>query len=137
MRLASVLKKNKIDIVHTRNWGATDGIIAAKLARVPIVVHGEHGRDMTDPAGTNMKRNLIRKGLSYFVDCYITVSNDLRRWLITMVGVDEKKIQTICNGVDIVKFNPAKKCLVRAKYGYSNEEIIIGTIGRLDPVKDQ
>ncbi|KPJ69801.1 hypothetical protein AMJ44_02150 [candidate division WOR-1 bacterium DG_54_3] len=137
MKLARVFKKIQIDIVHTRNWGAIDGIIGAKVARVPYVIHGEHGRDVTDLDGSNIKRKLIRKGLSYFVDRYMTVSEDFREWLIIDVGIDERKVQTICNGVDTAKFNPDNKDLVRAKHGYSREDLIIGTVGRLDPVKDQ
>lgn len=137
LRLARLFKKIQIDIVHTRNWGSFDGIIGAILARVPILIHGEHGRDMTDPDGSNKKRNFIRKLSSYFVIHYITVSNDLREWLIASVGIDEKKVQTIYNGVDTIKFNPDNKYLIREKYGYTSKDIIIGTVGRLDPVKDQ
>lgn len=136
-RLARVFKKNRIDIVHTRNWGAVDGIIGAKLAGVNIIVHGEHGRDIVDPDGSNRKRNVIRRGLSFFVNRYVTVSKALREWLITVVGINERKIQAICNGVDTLIFNPDEKCLVRSKYGHNDDEIIIGTVGRLDPVKNQ
>ncbi len=31
------------DIVHTRNWSGMNGILAAKLAGVKTVIHGEHG----------------------------------------------------------------------------------------------
>ncbi len=137
LKLARLFKKNQIDIVHTRNWGAVDGIIGAILARIPIIIHGEHGRDMTDSDGSNKKRNFIRKLSSYFVFHYITVSNDLREWLITFVGINEKKIQTIYNGVDTIKFNPGNKYHIREEYGYNSEDIIIGTVGRLDRVKDQ
>jgi sugar transferase (PEP-CTERM/EpsH1 system associated) len=136
-KLARLFKRTQIDIVHTRNWGAADGIIGGRLAGIPIIIHGEHGRDMSDPDGSNTKRNFIRKLLSYFVVHFITVSNDLREWLITFVGIDEKKVQTIYNGVDTIKFNPDNKNLIREKHKYSSEEIIIGTVGRLDPVKDQ
>ena len=137
LRLTWLFKRTQIDIVHTRGWGAIDGIIGAKLAGIPIVVHGEHGRDMIDSDGSNKKRNFIRKLLSCFVASYITVSNDLHEWLITSVGVNEKKVKTIYNGVDTIKFNPDNKFLVREKYGYSSEDIIIGTVGRLAPIKDQ
>jgi sugar transferase (PEP-CTERM/EpsH1 system associated) len=137
-KLARVFKQLSIDVVHTRNWGAIDGVIGARLARIPVVIHGEHGRDMTDPEGTNKKRNLMRKALSYFfVDRYTAVSKKLGDWLISEVGISEKKVQIICNGVDTVKFNSDDKDFVRAKYHYTPEQLIIGTVGRLDPVKDQ
>lgn len=137
LKLARLFSKNRVDIIHTRNWGAVDGIAGARLVGIPVIIHGVHGRDATDPDGCNRKRLFIQKGLSYFVDRYITVSRDLRNWLITKAGVQEKKVQTIWNGVDTVKFNPEGKDLVRSKYGYKDEDIVIGIVGRLDPVKDQ
>ncbi|HWP45678.1 MAG TPA: TIGR03088 family PEP-CTERM/XrtA system glycosyltransferase [Candidatus Limnocylindrales bacterium] len=137
LRVARLFRKVKVDIVHTRNWGAIDGIIGAKLAGIPIVVHGEHGRDITDPYGTNKKKNLIRKGLSCFVDGYITVSKELKEWLVDKVGIKGEKVHVIYNGVDTVKFNPYDKGLIRAKYNYTDRDIILGTVGRLDPIKDQ
>jgi sugar transferase (PEP-CTERM/EpsH1 system associated) len=137
LKLARLFQRTRADIVHTRNWGAIDGILGARLARIPIVIHGEHGREISDLDGSYASRNLIRKGLSYFVNQYITVSNQLRDWLIAVVGINEEKVQTIWNGVDTVKFNPYDKVIVRAKYGHTDEEVIIGTVGRLDPVKDQ
>ena len=136
VKLARLFRGAKIDIVHTRAWGASDGIIGARLASVPIVVHGEHGRDINDPDGSNAKRNLFRKGLSYFVDRYVTVSRELQEWLIRVLGIKEKKVQTICNGVDTDKFNPEQRHLVRAQYGFGSEKVVIGTVGRLDPVKN-
>jgi len=136
-KLARLFKNFNPDIVHTRNWGAIDGILGARLAGVPVVIHGEHGRDITDPDGESIKRILIRRYLSYFVDCYVTVSKDLEKWLTLVVGIPEKKVQTICNGVDTLKFNPEGRDLVRARYGYSDKDLVIGTVGRLDPIKDQ
>lgn len=136
-KLAVLFKSISADIVHTRNWGAIDGIVGAKLAGVPFIVHGEHGREVTDPDGINKKRNLIRKILSRFIDRYITVSKDLTEWLIREVGITEKKVETICNGVDTLLFNPDNKHLVRAEHGYGPQDLIIGTVGRLDPIKNQ
>ncbi len=137
IKLAHLFMKAKVDIVHTRNWGAIDGIIGARLAGIPVAIHGEHGREIADPQGQNKRRNLIRKGLSYFIDSYITVSKELGEWLITQVGIDKKKVHIICNGVDTTRFNPDNKDLIRKKYHYTDQDIVIGTVGRLDPVKDQ
>src|SRR5215510_5556951 len=40
-----VFRAERPDVVHSRNWGAIEAIVAAKLARVPYVIHSEHGRD--------------------------------------------------------------------------------------------
>ena len=42
--LYQVFRRERPDIVHTHAWGTLlEGLVAARLARVPIVVHGEHG----------------------------------------------------------------------------------------------
>jgi hypothetical protein len=63
-RLTRLFRRLRPDIVHTRNWAAFDAIPAARMAGVPIVIHGEHGRDAQDPLGRVRRRNWARsKGL--------------------------------------------------------------------------
>ena len=55
-RIARALRELRPDVVHTRNWGGFDGVIAARFAGVRGVVHGEHGWTMDDPHGTDRRR---------------------------------------------------------------------------------
>src|SRR5258706_16051409 len=79
LKLANVLRQIGPDIVHTRGWSSVDAIMAARVAQVTRVVHGEHGWEASDPVGQNRKRNFIRKSLSPMVDRFVTVSDDLKR----------------------------------------------------------
>ena len=133
-RLIKVIKSAKPDIVHTRNWGTVDGIIAAKLSGVRSVIHGEHGWNMCDPQGENRRRLLMRRILSPGVNRFITVSEDIRKWLCLSAGIKTKKIMKIMNGVDTDRFFPKQPDEIRAKYGL-RDEIVIGIVGRLDPIK--
>lgn len=136
-RLARIMKKLKPDIVHTRNWSTIDGVIAAKLAGIKLVIHGEHGREASDPIGANIIRKKVRKGLSPWISEFVTVSSELRNWLIHDVGIPEKKVIQIINGVDTEKFKPSEnKRMSKSKLGIAPDSFIIGTVGRLDPVKD-
>src|SRR6185436_3621578 len=110
--LRRFIRKFAPEILHTRGWSTVDGIIAARLAGVARVIHGEHGREATDPHGLNRKRNLIRRCLSPLVDHFVTVSEDLRSWLTERVGISPDKVTTIHNGVDTEKFAPlsAERC---------------------------
>ena len=136
-RLARLFKKMEPDIVHTRNWGTIDGIVGARLSRIPIVIHGEHGRTMEEVDRVNRKRKIVRRILQPFVDRFVTVSWELRDWLCATMGISEKKIKVICNGVDSEKFcPPLDKNAIRLRYGFRKDEFLIGTVGRLDPVKD-
>ncbi len=138
IRLARVLRALNPDIVHTRNWGTVDGILAGRLAGVPVVIHGEHGHTVLEVDGRNRKRRLGRRALSPFVDRFVTVSDSLRDWLHHAVGIAREKLTTIYNGVDLARFDRVDSPeAVRSKHGFTREDLLVGTVGRLDPIKDQ
>ena len=103
-RLTRICRAVQPDIVHTRNWGAIEGVVAARLARVPVVIHGEHGRHADDVRGTNARRNRLRRWLSPWLQRFVTVSEDLARWLTLDVGISAAKVTVLRNGVDLKKF---------------------------------
>ena len=137
IKLIKYLKEIKPTIVHTRNWAGMDGIIAAKMARVPIIIHGEHGFEITDLISQNKKRKFIRKlVLSTIVDKIVTVSKNLKKRLINEIKIKPEKIIHIPNGVDTNKFNIYRKEFTRKKFGFKKEDFIIGIVARLDPIKN-
>jgi sugar transferase (PEP-CTERM/EpsH1 system associated) len=136
LKIARELRRMKPSIVHTRNWGTIDGIIAARLSGVPVVIHGEHGRTMTEIGRGSRKRNLVRKLLAPMLDAYITVSEELRS-IALEIGIPGKKIHTICNGVDLDRFSfKADKRTIRLENGLPQDAFIVGCVGRLDPIKN-
>ncbi len=137
LRLVRLLRRLRPLIVHSRNWPAIDAIPAARVARVPLVVHGEHGREVADPEGRNPRRKRIRRALAPLVHHFVTVSADLRRWLIEDVRVPAAKVSAIHNGVDLSRFGRAGRLESRLRLDLPAEAPIVGTVGRLDPVKDQ
>ena len=136
IRLAREFQRVSPDIVHTRGWATVDAICAARLAGVSGVIHGEHGREAGDPSGRSRKRNIVRKCLSPLVNRFVTVSDDLKSWLIRTVGIPESKVTTIHNGVDTRRFSPEERSACRISLGLDESVFTIGTVGRLDPVKD-
>jgi len=137
LTLMRLIKGFEPDIIHTRNWGTIDGILAAKLTGRRRVIHGEHGREFFDLTGSNWKRNLLRRGLGRWVNYFVAVSDEIRLWLVNEVGLDKKKVVTIYNGVDTEKFcPPADKGKMKQSLGIDPDTFIIGTVGRLDRVKN-
>lgn len=124
------------DILHTRGWGTIDAIFAARAGGVPRVIHGEHGREAADPGGQNRKRNVIRRCLSPLVDRFVSVSDDLKNWLTHTVGIPERKVVRIHNGVDLAQFSTDGREAARRLLALDESVFVIGTVGRLDPVKD-
>jgi len=136
LKLSRVLRGLAPDIVHTRGWSSVDAISAARVTGIPFVIHGEHGWEASDPQGRNRRRMLVRKCLSPLVDRFVTVSDDLKRWLHQSIGIPERKIARIHNGVDVRRFSHGQREAARRLLGLEDPAFVVGTVGRLDAVKD-
>ncbi len=126
-------------IVHSRNMAALETQVPALLAGVPVRLHGEHGRDVEDLDGQDVKLQRLRRVYSPFVHRYVTVSHDLERYLVQRVGIAPGKVQQIYNGVDTERFHPAAGlpepipgCPFAAPAHW-----LVGTVGRMQDVKNQ
>lgn len=139
VRLWRLLRALRPDIVHTRNLGTVPCVLPAFLAGVPLRVHGEHGWDMLDLHGRNRKYLLLRRLCSPFVHRYVPLSEDLARWLEQRVGVPRERISRVCNGVDTARFfpGPSEVELPGGAPFSRHGKFIVGTVGRMQPVKDQ
>jgi len=139
LELWKLFRQLKPDIVHTRNLATLEAQLPALLAGVPHRVHGEHGRDISDLDGASRKYQLMRRLFSPLVQRYIALSYDLENYLQGRVGIPAGKISHICNGVDTGKFKPAgQKRKGILPEGFSGpDNIVIGTVGRMESVKDQ
>lgn len=134
--LAHEIRRLNPDIVHTRNWGGMDGIIAARMAGIKNIVHGEHGWDLSDPQGSSRKRKLIRRMLSFGACEYVSVSKRIKVWLETEVKVF-RPVTQIYNGVDSNLYCPSPEHHdLRLELGLPSSASLIGIVARLDPIKD-
>lgn len=139
LRLWRLLRKLRPHLVQTYNLGTIDLAPVAKSLGGVIVVHAEHGRDNSDPGGTSRKYRLLRRGMSLFVDYYIVVSRDLLSWMVHSLGISSDRIFYIPNGIDyshLSRAMEAKASRDTVVADVSSSPIVIGSVGRLDPVKD-
>lgn len=137
LRLFRLLRRLRPAIVHTRNIGTLDCAPIAALAGVPRRVHGEHGWDVHDPDGTQIKYLRRRRWLGRWVHQFVTVSDDLRRWLTGRVGIAERKVRRICNGVDTERFAPradARQALPGDLFPPGC--VVFGSVTRFSDIKD-
>jgi sugar transferase (PEP-CTERM/EpsH1 system associated) len=125
-------------IVHSRNMSGLDAVFPARLAGVRGYIHSEHGWDVDDLQGKNWKSAILRRAHSPFVDRYLTVSKHLKQYLINQVGIADSRITQICNGVDTQRFRPDTNRAVEVLPPdfADTKSIIIGTVGRIQEVKD-
>ncbi len=133
-RLRALFRKERVDIVHTHNfYSGFYGIPGARLAGVPLVVHGEHGTLVLDKRA----RAIAIRLLSAFVDSFLTVSKALKEDFIRKTGIDAGKVKVIVNGVDTEKFSVSlNKEEQKRRLNIAANSKVIGSVGRLVPVKN-
>jgi glycosyltransferase involved in cell wall biosynthesis len=129
IQLAMLIRKKGFRIVHTHNWSTMFyGVLAAKMAFRPVVIHGEHGLNHGDLAGTPWKRRLAQKILARVVDWIVAVNPVIKNTIQTEWQVSESKIRIILNGVDLRRFLPDGNP--------GDSAFVLGTVARLDRVKN-
>jgi sugar transferase (PEP-CTERM/EpsH1 system associated) len=139
-RLYNLLCNLSPEIVHTRNLATLECHLPAYLAGVSRRVHGEHGWDINDPNGQNVKYQWLRRCFRPLIHRYIPLSLHLKQYLIDKVGVPNTKIRHITNGVDTGIFHPvitSKPLLSENPFSEIANLILVGTVGRMQGVKDQ
>ena len=120
------------DVVHSHSGVWYKASLAARMARVPFVMHTDHGRQSPDP----LLHRFVDGLASRRTDVVVAVSDVLGRQLARTVVRDPSRIAVIRNGVDTDRFRPRERDgRVRAELRLSEHIPIIGSIGRLDPIK--
>lgn len=139
-RLYRLFRTHRPAVVHTRNLAALEAIVPAWAAGVPVRVHGEHGWDVSDPHGTRRKFQVLRRAYSPFVQRYVALSGQIERYLVDRVGIPAQRVERICNGVDTERFQSgaaAGRAPLAGSPFNDTDAIVVGTVGRLQAVKDQ
>lgn len=139
VRLFKLFRALQPDIVHTRNLNAVEAQLPAWLAGVKGRVHGEHGWDVHDLDGSSRKYRIWRRMFRPFVQHYVPLSQHLTSYLREEVGVSPERMSCICNGVDTIKFSPPPSGVrtLRKEPWFAADKVVLGTVGRMEEVKDQ
>ncbi len=138
-RLYALMRDRRPAIVHTRNLAALEAVVPAWLARVPVRIHGEHGRDETDVDGSKRKYQWMRRLYRPFVSHYFALSRDLASYLLDKVDVLPSRVTQVYNGVDVSRFTPSGPvpAPISGCPFDPQQHWLVGTVGRMQTVKDQ
>ena len=137
-RLARIMRQYRPHIVHTRNWGAIEAVLAAKLTGVPVVVHSEHGYEVDMFAGLQMRRRIFRRTAYAMTDAVFAVTRELRDFHARQAWIRPERMRVIYNGVDTQRFAPCREArvAVRKELSLPEKSFVVGSVGRLVPIKD-
>lgn len=135
MRLSRVMKEHAIDVVHCHHYSPYVYGLLASIVRPGVqVLFTEHGK-LSD-AGPSRKRQLINPLLSRLPGRIYAVSADLKQHM-AQEGFPARCIDVIYNGIDPgERTTPQQRRDARRSLGIADESIVLGTVGRLDPVKN-
>jgi sugar transferase (PEP-CTERM/EpsH1 system associated) len=138
-RLFKLFRQLRPAIVHSRNLAALEMQVPAWAAGVPVRIHGEHGRDVGDLDGNNITYQRVRRLYKPFVHHYMALSRDLADYLVEKVHVRPEVITQAYNGVDTERFHsaPGGAQPIRACPFDPAQHWLVGTVGRMQAVKDQ
>lgn len=142
-KMVKIIEDFKPDIVHTHaSKAGTIGRLAAANMKVPVIIHTFHGHVFHSYFGKmktvmykNIERNLARRSSTIIA---ISEKQKTELCLIHRICKPEK-IRVVPLGFDLTRFTENmqdKRSSFRSRYNISNEEIAIGIIGRLVPIKN-
>ena len=134
-RIASMMRDYEIDVVHCHRYLPwVYGAMAAVLTPGVQVVFTEHGR--LSATGPSLRRRLMNPLLSRLPGRAFAVSADLKQHMV-LEGFPERCIEVIHNGIDPgERPTSVQRRSARAELGVLNDAFVIGTAGRLDPVRN-
>ncbi len=138
-KLAKICKEYNIDIIHCQGWGTyLEGLLCAKFIKRHVkFVFAFHGKTIADLGVLPRRRILAQKAGAFLGDAIITPSDEMRLDYANTFGINTDKISVIHNGVDTELFSPETvDDSVRKEFGFKKDEIVIGCVARLDPVKN-
>ncbi len=142
-KIKRIIRDYRPDIVHTHaSKAGALGRLAAINSHVPVVVHTFHGH-VFDGYFNSWKTSFYKSIERYLArkSSRIIAISDTQKWDITRrYGVcPADKVSVIPLGFDLSRFREnmdEKRMLFRQKYQIADDEIAIGIIGRLVPVKN-
>lgn len=140
VKLVARIRELRPDIVHTHTAKAGAlGRIAARIARVPLVVHTFHGHVFDGYFSRKRARFFKRteRGLARLSDAIVAISERQREDLVTHYRIaPREKVHVVPLGLDLDRFLAVERGSVSFR-----EELEIGSaplvvsVGRLVPIK--
>jgi glycosyltransferase involved in cell wall biosynthesis len=134
LALLHLIRKENAHILHTHGYfGNTFGRLAAILAKTHVIIAHVH-----TPYSSFKKRNIMmERFLSLFTDKIVCVSQAVKRFVVEVEGINEKKTSLIYNGVgeprlfEMDSYEPVN----RKSLGISDKDFVVITVASLTPHK--
>jgi len=142
-KIKEIIKRFKPDIVHTHaSKSGAIGRLAASNMKVPVIVHTFHGHVFNSYFGS-LKTSIyktIERRLAEKTTKIIALCEQQKHELTEVYKIcSPEKVEVIPLGFDLSRFHSnieQKRIDFRKEFNIDNDEIAVGIIGRLVPVKN-
>lgn len=142
-RIRKIIREFKPDIVHTHaSKAGAVGRLAASHEGVKVIVHTFHGHVFHSYFG-NLKSNIfqiIERFLAKKSSAIIAISDKLKNELVDEYSIaSTDKVKCVPLGFDLDLFttdNELNRINYRRRWKCNDDEIIVGIVGRIVPVKN-
>lgn len=132
--LVKIIKRDKIQILHCHGYGAsTFGRIAGFITGNPVIIH-EHMIDATIP----LHQKIADKILSPLTSKGVAVSSAVKTFMTDDRSIPERNMQVIYNSIPsdyCSRYTDDQKIDNAKKYNIPQNKLLVGIVGRLDPLK--
>lgn len=133
-----LLRQEHYDVVHIHTF-TSSGYLAriAKMAGVPqVVVHSHTTGAQKQSWIRSLYLHLMRRWIYRYSDTRLAVNQAAGE---ALYGHEKTEYQIVPNGIelDVYKYQPESRQLVRQQLGISAMAHVMGTVGRLAPEKNQ
>ncbi|UYY59415.1 glycosyltransferase family 4 protein [Sphingomonas sp. S2-65] len=129
----------RFDLVLTYNWGAIDGVMAARVfgKGLPPIVHHEDGFNADEAERLNPVRNMYRRFALPAANALVVPSHVLERVALKHWRQPADRVHRIANGVPTALFAGKSDAKLIPQLQKRREgEVFIGCVAGLRPVKD-
>ena len=133
-KIRTYLIKNKIDVIHCHQYTPwVYGALASFLTGIKVIFT-EHGRFYPD--SSSLKRKIINPFLVMLTDNITSISEATKLALIEYENIPASKIKVIYNGIAGLENFIESPDELRKDLCIPKGARILGTIARLDPIKN-
>ena len=139
-QLTDVFRAERPEIVHTHSSKAgVLGRAAARVAKVPVVVHTLHSLVFHDyqPFLVNRTYRLVKRAMVPLTDHYVSVSDNIRQRAIAAGIGSPDRHSTVRSGFHTDQFVESliPREDARARLDLPGDRLVVGVVARLFPLK--
>ena len=134
-QLRAFVKEHNIQVLHCHQYTPYVYGLFASFGTKAQVIFTEHGRFYPD--SYKWKRMLLNPVLSLFTSHITAISKATTEALVKYENFPRRKVQVIYNGINVDTESFKDEDSLKAELNIPEGARVLGTISRLDPIKNQ